>query len=62
LVVKPTDDICNTTLPAGAMIEKDPSCAVNVPVVLPFTPIDTPVKPTLSLEETTLLRPRVLQY
>jgi hypothetical protein len=35
-------------------MEKDPSALVDVPPGLPFTEIDTPVKPTLSLVETTL--------
>src|SRR5687767_4388789 len=54
LVVKPMDEACKVTLPAGATMEKDPSCAVDVPVALPFTVIVTPVTAELSLEETTL--------
>src|SRR5436190_1011937 len=52
--MKPTDDTCKVTLPAGAAREKDPSWAVDVPPVLPFTVTDAPARPTLSLAETTL--------
>jgi hypothetical protein len=52
--MKPTDDSRKVALPAGATMEKDPSAPVAVPVVLPFTEIDTPARPTLSVVEITL--------
>src|SRR4029079_17996895 len=53
-VVKPTDETSKVILPAGTTTEKDPSAFVDAPVVLPFTEIDAPATPRLSLMETTL--------